>query len=349
MLTRSLVALSGTGQLIIKEEPVPELKLNHSLIKVHCSLISPGTEMQNVVRRRENPDPSQPDVIQGYEIAGEILEVKGDSKGLEPGMRVMAMGANAASHATYDCVPNNLIVPIPDTLAYDDAVYACLAATSLHAVRRTLPQLGEYGAVLGLGIIGNLAAQLCQINGARVIAWEAHPARIEIARECGLQNFANIIESDPAELSRIFSDPYGLEFAILAFGGQTDKAIESLMACMAQSADGHIVGRIVSIGACRLDLMGGARMGNLDIRFASRTGPGYHDPEYELGADYPKGFVPFTTQRNLRELVRLMDEKRLNVAPLTTHRVPLEKYPDMAELLINQPDKALGVVLEMDH
>ena len=33
------------GQVECREMPVPELKDNEVLVKVHCSLISPGTEM----------------------------------------------------------------------------------------------------------------------------------------------------------------------------------------------------------------------------------------------------------------------------------------------------------------
>ena len=94
---------------------------------------------------------------------------------------------------------------------------------------------------------------------------------------------------------------------------------------------------------------GGAASGNLDIRVSSRTGAGYHDPAWEYGKDYPPAFVQFTTQRNARELIRLMAEKRLKTDPLTTHRLPLEKIGEAGDLLIDHPDQSLGMILLMNH
>jgi hypothetical protein len=94
---------------------------------------------------------------------------------------------------------------------------------------------------------------------------------------------------------------------------------------------------------------GGAYSGNVDVLSSSRTGPGYHDPAYEFGADYPNGFVQFTTRRNLREIVTLISEKRLIVKPMTTHKCQLEKVNDMCTKLIEKPNEALGVVLKMPH
>ncbi|MBP3393580.1 MAG: dehydrogenase, partial [Lentisphaeria bacterium] len=89
--------------------------------------------------------------------------------------------------------------------------------------------------------------------------------------------------------------------------------------------------------------------GNLDFRASSRTGAGYHDHDWEYGRDYPPAFVQFTTQRNAQELIRLIAEKRLLVDPMTTHRIPIEDVADAGDLLIDHPDKALGVILEMNH
>lgn len=127
--------------------------------------ISPGTEMAAAKKRRENPDEKAEAIRFGYSNAGEIIKVRGDVKGLKVGMRVAAMGAGMALHSNYACVPVNLVVPIPDSVTYEQAAYLSLAATSLQAVRRTEPALGEYGAVLGLGIVGNIAAQLPSFRG----------------------------------------------------------------------------------------------------------------------------------------------------------------------------------------
>jgi threonine dehydrogenase-like Zn-dependent dehydrogenase len=341
--------INGAGQVSVEEENLPALKTNEVLIKVHASLISPGTETGMVKKRRENPDMSIKPVAFGYANAGKIIEINGEAKGLKKGMRVAAMGAGYALHANYACVPVNMAVPIPDNVSYAQAAYACLGATALHGVRRVLPQIGEYGLVLGLGIVGNLTAQLCQLSGARLLVWETISSRKDIAGKCGIKNIINPKECDGVEAAKAFSAPYGVDFAVFAFGGEATDAFNMVMQCMKVSPDTHQMGRIVLVGATRISFGGGAASGNVDIRAASRTGPGYHDPAYEYGADYPNVFVDFTTRRNLREIIGLISEKRLLIDPVTTHAMALENAPEAVELLISQPDKALGIILEMQH
>ena len=134
--------ITANGQVEFRTMEIPELKDNEVLVRVHASLISPGTEMDMPRALRAKPAEDKSFCRQfGYSSAGEIVAVKGDVKGLEPGMRVACMG-NGARHASYNTVPVNLVVPIPEGVSYEEAAFASLAATSLQAVRRTAPQLG---------------------------------------------------------------------------------------------------------------------------------------------------------------------------------------------------------------
>lgn len=340
-------ALDRNGKVELRESSLPELKNGEARLKIHASLLSPGTEMKTVLDRRKNPAADDLDFF-GYSAAGEVIETKGDCKDIKAGMRVAAMGSKGASHANYGNVPVNMLVPIPDNVSYSQATYACLGATALQSVRRTRPQLGEFGLVLGLGIVGNLAGQFCQLSGARVMALESLGNRIAIAQKCGLRT-VNFLETDVKCLADLFSLHYGMDFAIFAFGGDGNKAFESVKDCMKLSADGHRMGRITLVGGCMVSIRGGAGTGNMDILSSARTGPGYHDEAYEYGRDYPAAFIQFTTQRNLREIIALISEKRLKVDELTTHTAKLRDIPELVELLIEHPDEALGCIMEMEH
>ncbi|MDD3116846.1 MAG: hypothetical protein PHO45_05695 [Victivallaceae bacterium] len=347
-MLRKQAVITGEGKVEVRQLELPELAKNEVRIKTQASLISPGTEMSAVRRFREKPEPDAKPLLFGYACAGEIIETNGDCGGLKPGMRVAAMGGGSAQHADYVNVPKNMVVPLPDEVDYEDAVYACLGATSLQAVRRATPQLSDYGVVLGLGIVGNLAMQLCRLSGARMTGWEGLPGRRDIAAACGLTNIS--APGDTAlEVAKNYTAPYGMDFAIFAFGGNADNALIQVRQIMKLSPDGHAMGRIVLVGGCSVEVNGGATNGNLDILISSRTGPGYHDPQWEHGADYPNAFVTHNTRRNLYEIINLIAEKRLIVKPMTTHRMPLEEVEKATELLINSPDKALGIVLQMSH
>ena len=336
------------GKLSTVVEDIPELKEGEVLVEVHASLISPGTEMMLAKKRRVTPEDGAADVKFGYSNAGIVLKTCGDSKDIVPGMRVAAMGAGAAEHTTHAIVPVNLVVPIPDNVTFAQASYLSLAATALQAVRRTDVKFGEYGNVLGLGIVGNLACQLYKLAGCRVFGEDGFALRTKIAKKCGIET-VNFKRKNVEEYRKNFAAPYGLDFSLFAFGGNAESAFMSIKKAMKVSADGHAMGNIVLVGGCRVPVDGGAASGNLNICVSSRTGAGYHDTVWEHGADYPAAFVQFTTQRNARELIRLIAEKRLLVDPMTTHVLPLDEAEKAGDLLCETPDQALGVVFTMEH
>ncbi len=86
----------------------------------------------------------------------------------------------------------------------------------------------------------------------------------------------------------------------------------------------------------------------MDFRRAARTGPGYHDHQWELGkTSYPDVFVRWNSQRNFELCLRLISEGRLNVDCLTSHRIPLESITEEIDRTIDQPENIFGVVIEM--
>jgi polar amino acid transport system substrate-binding protein len=89
------------------------------------------------------------------------------------------------------------------------------------------------------------------------------------------------------------------------------------------------------------------RATNLDIRRSGRTGPGYHDPQWEFGNDYPTTFMRWTTKTNLRLALRLISEGKLDVDGLTTHSIPLREISDDIARALKDPDTMLGVVFTM--
>ena len=114
---------------------------------------------------------------------------------------------------------------------------------------------------------------------------------------------------------------------------------------MKTTPDTHKMGRIVIVGGATISHEFAVGLGNLDIRSSSRTGPGYHDKNWEHGRNYSPVFVEWTTQRNLEEILRWIREKKLDVKLLITDEVSLVQAPEACEKLIQHPDQALGVIL----
>jgi len=340
---RRVAAIDGKGQISIIEEPMPQPKPGQVRIDVKASMVSPGTELGGVKRRRENPTDAPPRPF-GYSNAGVVVGVGEGCEDVALGTRVACMGGGYAQHASQACIPRNMAVPIPDGVSFEHAASIHLVATGLNAFRRGDFRFGEFVGVVGLGLVGQFTCQLARLAGCHVIALDQLPMRLEKAQTCGLERGVNVKEEDPIAIAPVFSRGYGLDGAVIAFGGDGTQAFVTLTKMIKKSPDTHIMGRIVIVGGARIEHNFAAALGNLDVRSAARTGPGYHDEAWEHGADYPGVFIQWTTRRNMEECLVFMNSGGLLVDPLITHRVALDDAPEACEDLIQHPDRALGVV-----
>jgi len=343
---RKFAAMTGDGHVVINEGEIPRVGHGEVLVEVHASLISPGTEIGALLARRRNPKPDEKAQPFGYSNAGVVI-AKGDGcDEFEIGMRVACMGAGYALHATHALIPKNLCVPIPNGVSYEEASFVHLAATALQAIRRAELQIGEYVAVFGLGIIGQVACQLAKLCGTFVIAFDKLDMRLGLAKELGADEAINPLKCDPVDAALKFTEGLGIDCSIIAFGGDATEAFDMLLRMTKVAPDTHRMGRIVVVGGCSARLNFPVPFGNMDIRASSRTGPGYHDEAWERGNDYPTVLVRWDTRKNIRLILRLISEGKLNVRRLITHEFPLSEAARACELLIESPDAALGVILK---
>lgn len=344
-MKRQVAAIDGQGRGVIIEQEIEGPAAGQILVQVRASLISPGTELGGVADRRQKPDPEQAPRPFGYANAGIVQAVGEGVAQYQVGDRVACMGAGYALHTDTACVPQNLCVPLPAGLSFERGAFAHLAATGLNAIRRAEPQFGENGMVMGLGLLGQLAAQLGQLCGCHMVGVDRLPMRLQMAADAGVEHVVNGAEADLLGDARQVTDGFGMDFGVIAFGGPATEAFKQIYDALKETPDGHRMGRIIIVGGAQIDHGFAAALGNVDVRSAARTGPGYHDEAYELGADYPRVFVNWTTQRNLCECLRAMEDGRLKVDHLITHRFALEDIGEAVDELVERPEAALGVVL----
>jgi threonine dehydrogenase-like Zn-dependent dehydrogenase len=340
-----VLTIDGTGRFAVVEERIPVVRPGTVLVEVRSSLVSPGTELGGVPEMRRKPDVRAPRRAFGYGNAGVVLRAGDGVKGIDKGARVACMGSGHALHATHAVVPVNLTAPIPEGLSFDEAAFAHLAATGLHAVRRGQVQFGNNTLVMGLGLVGQLTAQFARAAGAHVMGVDMIPMRLETARKWGIDLAADTVGGNVPARAAEFTGGKGVEVAFLAFGGDTDEAMRTILDTLVVAPDTHRMGVIVIVGGARFESSWPVPFGNVDVRASSRPGPGYHDDAWEHGADYPRGFVQWTTRRNIEESLRAAAERRVDFKALITHTAPLGKGPEACEEIIEHPDRALGVIL----
>jgi len=341
MKTRRVVTRNSTGYIQVQEEPIPPLEPGRVLVKVHASLISTGTELSRLRGKERSPEGEFRSF--GYQNAGEVIALGEGCQGYEVGQRVACMGGQA-KHTDYATVPQNLVVPLPDSVSYKEGAFTNLAGTAMQAVRRGGVVWGEEVVVMGLGVVGQLVSQICQIAGARVQAFDPLQLPVEIARKAGVSLAST--DTGDAAVSRVaeVTGGQGLDCAFLCVGEAANLVFPDVYRMMKRSPDTHAYGRVVSVGGTLTHTMG-AGLGNLDVRSSARTGPGYHDAAYEHGQDYPAVFVRWTTQTNLRLFVRWVAEGKLNVKDLVTTCVPVEKADVACYGLLDEPQNHLGTII----
>ena len=344
-MKRKIGAVDGKGRGVCIVEDVPELKKGQIEVKVEASLISPGTELGRCGHLRQSPDQNISPKPIGYANAGTVAQIGPGVIDFKVGQRVACMGAGYALHADRVTVPQNLSVLIPEEVSFEEAAVTHLAATALHALRRTVPLYGEYGMVVGLGLVGQLCMQFGRLTGCHMAGMDKYPMRLKKALEGGAETIVDADIEDLVTTTSNWSQDYGLDFGIISFGGDANDAFEKVYQSMKKTPDGHHMGRIIVVGGAQISHGFGAGLGNVDIRSAARTGPGYHDESYEEGNNYPRVFVEWDTKRNMAECLRAIQSGKLLISHLYTHKFKLDDFDQAVDVLVDAPDEALGVVV----
>jgi threonine dehydrogenase-like Zn-dependent dehydrogenase len=348
MMKRKVLCFDGKGALSVQEDSIAEPGGGELVLETKASLISPGTELGIVQRRRATPlDPDPGPRGFGYQAAGVVKAVGPDCEGFKPGDRICTLGGGYAQHSTYSVAPKNLSFRIPEGVSFEEAAFSNLLGTAMQAIRRMQTEIGEYVGIVGMGLVGQLCAQIAKLCGCKVIAMDFVPMRLDLAKKLGAHAAVNPkdVPDMSAEIIKL-TKGHGLDAAIMAFGGDGTRAFKMLISLMKKAPDTHQMGRIVIVGGCTVTTAFADATGNVDVRSSARTGPGYHDKKWERGQDYPPVFVPWDTKRNLDLALELIEEGRLQVKPFITDRVTLDQAPAACEKLITNPDQSLGVVVE---
>ena len=112
---------------------------------------------------------------------------------------VLVYGNNAnGGHARYLKVPAFTLVPLHDELSFTaGAAISCGTGTAYGALRRLNISGNDTIALFGQGPVGLSATQLAAAMGARVIALDVSPERLERAKEFGAWETVNPRSNDP--------------------------------------------------------------------------------------------------------------------------------------------------------
>lgn len=364
--------LLKAGGVVVEEVPAPNVGAKNILVAVEYSCISVGTELAGITamaaplykRALRHPEKVMRAVEMardqgvgrtvkrirgmlaagsptGYSAAGRVIEVGSEVDGFRPGDRVACGGAGIANHAEVIDVPVNLAVRVPDELSMDLAATATLGAIALQGVRRAAPTLGETIVVVGLGILGQITAQLLRANGCRVIGVDLSSRRIALATENGMDHGIDPGCEDHVAAILQLTDGVGADAVVVTAATPEHGVIrDAMLACRKK-------GRVVLVGDVGLNLKReDFYQKELDFFISTSYGPGRYDPYYEEGGqDYPLPYVRWTENRNMAAYLRLLAEGRIDLRNLAHEPYGVEQADEAYALLANEGEKPLLMLL----
>lgn len=361
------------GQALTLDVPAPRIGCGEILVRVQASCLSVGTEMSGVrasavpmwkralrqpekiaqvmqmaakqgakrtwrliSRKSDSANPT------GYSASGTVVEVGAEIDDIVVGDRVACSGGGYAYHAEFVRVPRNLCVLLSDELQYDVASTVALGAIALQGIRRAEPTLGETFVVIGLGILGQLSAQLLRVNGCRVIGVDLNYSRIALAQQLGMdfgiQPGGDTGIEDVARLT----DGWGADGVIITAASPSDAVVSTAFNMCRKK------GRVVLVGDVGLHLnRADFYAKEIDFLISTSYGPGRYDHNYEeSGLDYPAAYVRWTENRNMGEYLRVVAEGKVEVEPLISACYPVtEASAAYASLQQSGSEKPLMVLL----
>ncbi|MBA7532820.1 Inositol 2-dehydrogenase/D-chiro-inositol 3-dehydrogenase [subsurface metagenome] len=367
-------------QLIIKkgvalneEVAIPKISSGHVLIRVAYSCISAGTEMAGVERTKksmlaramEKPEKvkmaldllKQRGLINtlkqikdindtgspsGYSISGTVIETGDDIADIKSGDKVAAAGGGFAIHAEYVLVPKNLVVKIPDGVEIEDASAATIGSIALHGVRRAQMIIGEYGVVVGCGIIGLMTIQILKASGIKVAAIDPDQRRLQLAKKLGAEVIINPKDEISPEMIKNWSNGMGADAVIFTAAVNDPAPLNNAFKLCRRK------GKVVLVGSAPIEIdRQNIYADEIDFLISTSYGPGRYDKNYEEeGNDYPYAYVRWTEQRNIAEFLRLISEKLVDISVLTDKIFPIDKSNEAFTALSDADTKPLIVLLK---
>jgi 2-desacetyl-2-hydroxyethyl bacteriochlorophyllide A dehydrogenase len=282
-------------------------------------------------------------LIPGHEVVGTISRCGSAVDDLEPGMRV-AFDPNIPCGTCHFCrrlrfnhclhwqavgvtrdggfaeqvaVPASVIYPIGD-LPFEQAVFIEPLACVVFGLRRARPALGDRVLIFGAGPIGLLLMQSVRRDGAsQVVVTDLVPERLDLAAELGAD--VTVLGDDDAPDALREHALYGYDLVIDATG----------VPQVAASAFDYVTrgGKVLLFGVCPEDAT-------------------FPFSPFDLYRRDIAVYGSFALNKTFAPAIELLRAGAVRVAPLISHRFPLEAFPQALELAQARSEPTMKILIE---
>ena len=298
-------------KVLIHDWPEPEEPTGNEVkTETIYTGITNGTERNQLIGGNYAPKDEQlPTGGNGYQNVGRVIEVGPDVSELQVG-DVLYM---SAIHAEYVVMAeDDLLIKLPDSIDRTDAALFGMTSVAMRTCRNTELKMGERVLIVGAGIIGQVAAQIAAVMGARVTLCDINPNRLEIAREIGAAETVLDVSGDGWEKG--VAD--GTFDAVIDFAGVPGMEDQFISAVRQH-------GRVIFIA------------GRGKVTYTFNLGQG-REIQLKQNSHFDRD--------DLENLCRLVDRGLVKIAPLIRDVVSVSEAKRIYDTLRDNPTELLGTV-----
>jgi L-iditol 2-dehydrogenase len=326
------------GRVVCEDVPVPAVADGEILIKTAYASIC-GSDLHSVYL--SPPPESVPAGHPGHESVGEVVESR--CPGFESGDRVLTVpfAVDGRCLAEFQALPGAACVRLPATVPLSHLLMAQQLGTVVYALRsHPLDVIGKDVAVIGQGSAGAFFTFLLKRAGAaRVLVSDKSPARLAYSRKLGADL---TVDAGPVHDGTVDT-------------GTADTGAGDFLAAVMEATGGRGADVVV-------EAVGSRETFPLSVELAA---PGATVVWFGLPEgtdDYPFSFPQFFRRaltaysnfgaqgepglESFRHAVRLIADGAIDVSPLLTHMLPIERIDEAFRIAHDRTDNALKVSIK---
>ena len=298
-------------KVLVHDWPEPEGPTGNEVkTETIYSGITNGTERNQLIGGNYAPKDEQlPTGGNGYQNVGRVIEVGPDVSELQVG-DVLYMSAVHAEYAVM--AEDDLLIKLPDSVDRTEAALFGMTSVAMRTCRNTELKMGERVLIVGAGIIGQVAAQIAAVMGARPTLCDISPNRLEIAREIGAAETVLDVSGDGWEKG--VAD--GTFDAVIDFAGVPGMEDQFISAVRQR-------GRVIFIA------------GRGKVTYTFNLGQG-REIQLKQNSHFDRD--------DLQNLCRLVDRGLVKIAPLIRDVAPVSEAKRIYDTLRDNPNELLGTV-----
>jgi len=312
-------------------------------------------------------------ILLGYSSSGIVIDVGEGVLEFSVGDCVACTGSGYAGHTEVAVVPENLCVKIPkktvtsysllvnsedgktekritnnestnNYVSFEEAAFAALGGIALEAVRLANVSLGEYVAVIGMGLIGQIVVQILDSAGCHVMGFDVQKNRIDMALKSGAE--AGSFDKDEfINLVKEVTKGNGADAVIIFAATKSNQPLD-LASEISRERARIVAGGLIGLNVPRKEFY----EKELELVVSRAWGPGVYDNEFlNKNFKYPYAYVRWDAKRNIEEFLNLLAKGKVRVDHLISHRFSIEDAIEAYEIITGKrKEKFLGIVLTYD-